>query len=75
MPNAAYSHLCLGLKCPDLGCVNPKAGEGKLKMALLSKNLRDTGKIESSTTDGFLKYTVSLDRHSTVQCKVTLSLQ
>ncbi len=26
MSNAAYFHLSPELKCPDLGCVNPKAG-------------------------------------------------
>ena len=41
-------------------------GRIKLEMALLSKDHTDTGNIESSTTDGFWKYAVSLDRHGTV---------
>ena len=53
MSNAAYFHLSLELKCPDLGCVNPKAVRIKLEMALLSKNHIDIGNIESGTTDGF----------------------
>ena len=49
-------HLSLVLKCPDLACVNPKAGNGTTV-----KEHKDTGYIESSTTDGFWKYAVSLD--------------
>ncbi len=30
MSNTAHCYLSLELKCPDLGCVSPKAGEKTL---------------------------------------------
>ncbi len=45
MPFAAWFFLSLELTCPELGCVNPKAGRIKLEVVLLSKNHTDLGKI------------------------------
>ncbi len=64
MPFSAYFFLSLELKCPELGCEDPKAGRLKLEVALLSKNHTDPSNIESNTTGGFWKYAVSLNRHT-----------
>ncbi len=47
MPNVAYFLLSLELKCPDLGCVNPKSGSKALDGTTVKRTTETLIRVQS----------------------------